>query len=371
MRLAPYLRGSVVALAIVTWAAASIATPAKGGDSRPWLEQFGEKNDDLVSRGTSRYWVLEPGYQLRLEGREKGKKVVLLVSVLSETKRVDGVETRVVEERETADGKLDEVSRNYFAISQRTKNVYYFGEDVDTYRNGKVANHEGTWLAGKSGARYGLAMPASPEKGFRFYQELAPKVAMDRCEIAATDEQLDTPYGSLAHVVKVEETTPLEPGSREYKYYAPGIGIVQDAELKLVSIVKPTARVPATGAPQAARVPEGAPGAGAAGQPLVPEPEARAALDFVGIDPEAEATWYLAINDPNLSPDQRKDLIEDLNENGFPDPAHLTVDDLPLIESRLQLIEELAPEAMDQVNLAAFQEAYKDLTNMHRRLSRR
>jgi Concanavalin A-like lectin/glucanases superfamily len=52
----------------------------------------------------------------------------LTITVLNETKMVDGVETRVVEERETKGGKLKEVSRNYFAISKRTNDVFYFGE---------------------------------------------------------------------------------------------------------------------------------------------------------------------------------------------------------------------------------------------------
>ena len=99
-------------------------------------------------------------------------------------------------------------------------------------------------------------------------------------------------------------------------------------------------------------------------------PEARIALMFVGEDEEAEAVWNDAINDPSLSPQERQDLIEDLNEDGFPDPKHLTEDDLPLILSRLALIEELAPDAMDDTNAAAFAEAYKDLSNMLERVSR-
>ena len=91
---------------------------------------------------------------------------------------------------------------------------------------------------------------------------------------------------------------------------------------------------------------------------------ARAALTFVGADPEAEAYWYDAINDPSLSSHERQDLIEDLNEEGFIDPRHPTVEDLPLIISRLELIEELAPEAMDSVNSDAFAEARKDLLKM-------
>ena len=67
----------------------------------------------------------------------------------------------------------------------------------------------------------------------------------------------------------------------------------------------------------------------------------------------------------------REDLIEDLNENGFSDGngRRATVDDLPLIESRILLLEEHAQFAMDEVNAAAFAEAYKDLANMWWRLS--
>jgi hypothetical protein len=91
---------------------------------------------------------------------------------------------------------------------------------------------------------------------------------------------------------------------------------------------------------------------------------AREALSFVGSDPDAEEYWIEAINDPRLSADERQNLIEDLNEDGLSDPKHPTLDDLPLILNRLRLIEELAPNAMDQVNFDAFMEAYKDLVNL-------
>ena len=104
-------------------------------------------------------------------------------------------------------------------------------------------------------------------------------------------------------------------------------------------------------------------------QPVIPLPIARDALAFVGADPDAEEVWFQAINDPNLTAKQREDLIEDLNEVGI-DPKNLTEDDIPLIVSRMQIIEELAPDAMDDVNAAAFAEAYKDLSNMLMRLMR-
>ncbi len=97
----------------------------------------------------------------------------------------------------------------------------------------------------------------------------------------------------------------------------------------------------------------------------------RMALSFVGADPVADDVWISLINDPTLPANVRQDLIEDLNENGFSDGngRRPTVDDLSLIESRMQLIEEHAQDAMDDVNAAAFAEAYKDLANMWLRLT--
>jgi hypothetical protein len=96
---------------------------------------------------------------------------------------------------------------------------------------------------------------------------------------------------------------------------------------------------------------------------------ARVALAFAGADPTANQFYEKAINDPVLTKGHRSNLIEDLNEHGFADPKNLTMNDLPLIQSRLTLIEQLAPNAMDEVNAAAFKEAYKDLINMRAKLT--
>jgi hypothetical protein len=199
-----------------------------------FTSRFDEEKSNLVSSGRNPYFILEPGYVLTLEGG--GTRLV--ITVLAETKVVDGVETRIVEERESENGALVEVSRNYFAISRRTNAVFYFGEDVDIYKAGKVTSHEGAWLSGVNGARFGLAMPGLPLLRARYYQEIAPKVAMDRAEIISVSESMKTPAGAFTNVLKVEETTPLEPGVKEAKYYAAGVGLIQDAELKLVKYGK-------------------------------------------------------------------------------------------------------------------------------------
>jgi hypothetical protein len=202
-----------------------------------FTETFGVDKADLASTGSNRFFILTPGFQATFEGKEGGKQTVLTITVLNETKMVDGVETRVVEEREVAEGQLAEVSRNFFAISRVTGDVYYFGEDSETYKNGKVSGIEGSWLSGENGAHFGLAMPATPLLGARYFQEQAPKVAMDRAEVTSLDEKFETPAGHFENCLKTVETSAVEAG-RESKLYSPGIGLILDGDLKLTKVVR-------------------------------------------------------------------------------------------------------------------------------------
>ena len=201
-----------------------------------WQEEFGIYERNLSPTGRNQYFVLEPGFQMVLEGTGGffGKnQEKLVITVLDETREVDGIMTRVVEEKEWKNEQIIEVSRNFFAICEETNDVFYFGEEVDMYRNGKVANHKGAWLAGENGAKPGLIMPGEPKKGMKYYQEVAKGVAMDRAEIINTDETLDTPGGLFTKCVKTKEGSALNFFEREYKIYAPGIGLVQDSNLLL------------------------------------------------------------------------------------------------------------------------------------------
>ena len=202
--------------------------------SQGWKTTFELENCDFVSSGENSYFVLEPGYQVILGGQEDGEELQLVMTVLNETKVVDGIETRVVEEKETEGGNLVEVSRNYFAMCKPTNNAIYFGEDVDMYEDDKIVNHEGAWLAGQNGSKAGLIMPGKAEVGLKYYQEIAPGIAEDRAEIISVNDTLDTPAGTFKQVLKTEETNPLKPGEKEYKFYAPGIGLIQDESIKLV-----------------------------------------------------------------------------------------------------------------------------------------
>ncbi|MGA2264763.1 MAG: hypothetical protein ABSH28_25470 [Acidobacteriota bacterium] len=201
--------------------------------NQAWRETFNTDKANLVDTGRNIYFILEPGYRLTFEhGKDS-----LIITVLDETKIVDGVKTRIIEERETEGGQLIEVSRNYFAIDKTTNDLYYFGEDVDMYKAGKVTSHEGSWLAGVNGAKFGLMMPAKPKVGDKYYQEQAPKVALDRAEIISVTETAKVPAGAFNNVLHTRESSGLESGNED-KWYAPDVGLIKDAEFVLAKVEK-------------------------------------------------------------------------------------------------------------------------------------
>ena len=219
-------RHALTAAAILTFSPA--CGFSLGADS--WQKEFPISNCNLVTTGRNEYFVLEPGYQLVLEGDD----TKLQITVLNETKTVDGVVTRVVEEREWKNGKLYEVARNYFAMCEQTKDVFYFGEDVDFYENNKIVKHDGTWHAGVNGNKAGLIMTGTPKLNMKYYQEIAPGVAMDRAEIVSLTETCKTPAGTFSNCMKVKEGSAIELAATEYKYHAPQIGLVRDEDLRLI-----------------------------------------------------------------------------------------------------------------------------------------
>jgi hypothetical protein len=226
---------------------AVFALPSRGAhaqDEEPeFTAEFRAEDCDFRARGENPYFILKPGYQLVLEGEEEGETLRVEITVLDETEtikvpEIGEVRTRVVEEVETTDGELTEISRNFYAICDPTNDVYYFGEDVDIYNEDGTITHEGAWRAGEPDddgvAEPGIIMPGTFLLGSRYYQELAEGIALDRAEHTDMGLEITVPAGSFTDCVHVIETTPLEPGEESEKIYCPEIGLVQDGAIGLV-----------------------------------------------------------------------------------------------------------------------------------------
>jgi hypothetical protein len=225
--------------AIVDKSAKSNDSKESGSESPggKWTASFMLHNCTFSSVGRNSYFILQPGYRTVYEGIDEGIDVRLTITVLNETKTINGIDTRIIEEKatDTKKGMIYEVSRNYFALCKENNSVFYFGEDVDWYENGHLVNHSGTWYDGINKSKAGLMMPGIALVGSRYYQETAPDVAIDRAEIMSLNETADTPAGKFVNCMKEKDTDGLDPQVAAYKYYAPGIGQVRDDNLNLVS----------------------------------------------------------------------------------------------------------------------------------------
>src|SRR5687768_7876306 len=144
----------------------------EGGEEEiEYTSSFRTEDCTFSATGSNPYFILEPNYRQVLVANESGTELELIITVLNETREVNGTETRVVEERETENGELVEISRNFFAICDETNSVFYFGEEVDDYENGALVSHGGAWLAGEGDNQAGLIMPGTVLLGAKYYQE--------------------------------------------------------------------------------------------------------------------------------------------------------------------------------------------------------
>ena len=134
--------------------------------------------------------------------------------------------------RDTAyeDGVLVEDTLDWYAQDD-DGNVWYMGEIATNYSyddEGEFigTDFDGSWQAGVDGAAPGWIMRADPKPGDSYFQEFYPGVAEDEGEVIATGLSVETEFGSFDDVVKIRDTSGLEPGVGAFKYFAPGVGQV-------------------------------------------------------------------------------------------------------------------------------------------------
>jgi len=142
-----------------------------------------------------------------------------------------GVATTQRRDRSFEDGLLVEETFDFYA-QDTAGNVWYFGEDVTNYLYDAGGNLIGTnsssaWRSGVNGALPGFAMPATQTLGQSYYQEFAAADgALDQAETSAIGLTVIAGGRTFSDVVRVYETSALEPDAREFKYYAPGVGLI-------------------------------------------------------------------------------------------------------------------------------------------------
>ena len=174
------------------------------------------------------FFPLPPGAHFEFRGETPDGVELTNTDVETGTRVVDGVVATVVHDVLTRDGGLIEDTHDWYA-QDTDGNVWYLGEDTKEYDgHGNLLGTEGSWEAGVLGAEPGVIMLAHPEKGDVYEQEFLPGVAEDHARVTDTNAFVTVPFGSYAGALETLEWTPLEPGARETKTYARGVGLVQE-----------------------------------------------------------------------------------------------------------------------------------------------
>src|SRR3954453_21983230 len=234
-------RSKQIALALVALVAA--AAVAVGGPAAAW----GQSNPAPVKRHyhphidpanfgrriDNRYLPFKPGTRTVAKGvAENGKTHQRDAQVVTDRKRkVDGVKCVVVRDTISSRGKSVERTFDWYT-QDKHGNVWYFGENSKDYREGHWVKSDGSWEAGVHGAQPGIMMEAHPKRGDAYRQDYNQRHAEDQAKILGRTGRVAVPAGTFKHTIGTKETSRLEPGVVERKWYARGVGEIKSQDVK-------------------------------------------------------------------------------------------------------------------------------------------
>ena len=172
---------------------------------------------------------LTPGTQFTLTGTTTGGNHEVVFTVTDVTKWVNHVRTVVIWDRDFQDGELAEEELAFMAQDDQG-NVWSLGEYPEEHEDGEVSAPS-TWLAGHDGATAGVLMQAHPKaKTPAYIQGRAPGIEFfDKARVARTNQKACVPVDCYSGVLVVDEWDPTaqpEDG-HQFKYHAPGVGVVK------------------------------------------------------------------------------------------------------------------------------------------------
>jgi hypothetical protein len=174
-----------------------------------------------------------------MEGQSDGEDERVVRTLLDRTRtfehRGESVEVAVIEDRAYIGGELVERTLDYFAQAD-DGTVHYFGESVDNYENGRIANHDGSFVYGRDTDHLGVLMPGDPAPGDRWFFEKAPPITVERDTLLERVPSAEVAGETYDDVVRVREL--IDGREVEFKLYAAGVGVIQelppDGEVHLV-----------------------------------------------------------------------------------------------------------------------------------------
>ena len=193
---------------------------------------------DFVAEVDNPYFPLKRGTRWSYRGSDKeGTKSSNEVTVPGTTKKIAGITASGLVDRGSEDGKLLEIATEWYA-QDKDGNVWYLGEDVDDREGGEKTSS----LYGDGPLQAGVIMMGKPAPGSCHRLSYEKGESADRLNVLSVKAEASVPAGSYRNVVKLRQTTPLEPDLRENRYHARGVGLVsvqaESGEKERVELVR-------------------------------------------------------------------------------------------------------------------------------------
>ena len=208
------------------------ASPSQAAPDRTVRRTHPAPSHFTHGRVDNAWFPLKPGDRYAYHGTE-GRAHTRDVQIATyRTRVIDGVTCRVVFDRVWRNGVLEERTRDFYAQT-KSGTVWYFGERTATLdRHGHVLSREGSFQSGRDGAEAGIFMQRNPHPGPSFHQEDYPGHAEDVFTVVRRGAHVVVPLVDTHHALLTRETTVLEPGVVDHKYYVRDIGTVRELTVK-------------------------------------------------------------------------------------------------------------------------------------------
>jgi hypothetical protein len=184
---------------------------------------------DFVARVDNPWLPYLPGMRLRYRGVMKNGNTPQIdtVQVTHKHRTVMGVRCVVVRDTVRSRGRPVERTQDWYA-QDRQGNVWYMGEETAELKHGRFGQMIDSGPAGRNGAKPGIIMEGSPKPGDLYWQFHWPGHALDKAKVLRQHVPETVPYRSFGATLLTQEQSPLEPGIRDWKWSAPGIGYVKE-----------------------------------------------------------------------------------------------------------------------------------------------
>jgi hypothetical protein len=238
-RARPAVRGLIGVLVVATAiTACGSSSPRADQPRQPTAcrTQAGLDPADFVdpTLNTNPYLPTKPGTQWVHAGTtEVGRRVVpheIITTMTDVIRDIGGIPTIAQLDEETDSGEVSQASIDYLALD-KAGNVWLLGSYTEEYEGGAFTNVEDAWLGATGGTRVGYQAPKVVTKATPVWC-----IGGSQHEDAAVgipkqiDARVCVKFGCYDHVRVVTEG-PFSAPDNEDKYYAPGVGVIDNIPL--------------------------------------------------------------------------------------------------------------------------------------------